>query len=181
MGEQRGWGEVERDGEGNIARLEFTVPGRPQTWQRARKGRHGPFHLTDAALGKMGEVRDAWLSLDVPPFGKDVFLAFSVCVFIERPSSHFGTGRNAGILKPSAPLRPGAGQYGGDIDNFAKLVKDALNKVAYHDDAQIAEFLTPFGKWFADDGGMPRTEVILEPIQTVALAELSGQAALIAA
>lgn len=181
MAEERGWGGVERDDEGNIARLAFTVPGPPKTWQRARRGSRGPLFTPADVENKMSEVRDSWRSLDVPPFAKDVFLAMAVCVFIDRPASHFGTGRNAHLLKPSAPARPGFGKYGGDLDNFAKLVKDALNAVAFHDDSQIAAYLTPFGKWFTDDGSMPRTEVVLEPIQTVALAEVAGQEALIAA
>lgn len=145
---------------GVLRRVEFTVPGAPRTWQRARKGRHGPFHLTAECENKMSEVRDAWRLAGAEPFPRGVFIALSVSVFIERPGSHYGTGRNAYTLKPSAPTRPGSGKYGGDVDNFVKLVKDALNQVAYHDDAQIAEYLTPVGKWYADTG-MPRTEVVL--------------------
>lgn len=180
-GEERGWGAVTRDGEGRIAAIEFTVPGKPKTWQRARRGRHGPSFTPADVESKMSEVRDAWRSLEVPPFSKTTFLSLSVRVFIERPTSHYGTGRNAAVLKPSAPARPGTGQYGGDLDNFAKLVKDALNKVAYHDDAQIAEFVPPFGKWFVDDDRMPRTEVTLAPIVAGAdVAEVGGQEVLIA-
>jgi len=51
-----------------------------------------------------------------------------------RPKSHYGTGRNAGKLKPSAQKyhtqKP-------DCDNCWKLLADALNGVVYKDDAQV--------------------------------------------
>ena len=57
------------------------------------------------------------------------------CLFVmPRPKSHFGTGRNAGNLKKTAPKvhtkRP-------DIDNLCKWVCDCLNGIAYKDDAQV--------------------------------------------
>lgn len=147
--------------------VEFVVPGAPLTWQRARKGKHGPFFTPADRESKMSEVRDEWRRAGAPPFARGVHLAMAVRVFIERPESHFGTGRNAGVLKPSAPTRPGTGKYGGDLDNFVKLVKDALNKVAFHDDAQIVEYDHPTGKWYAEPGDLPRTEVTLRVVEDV--------------
>lgn len=53
-----------------------------------------------------------------------------------RPRSHYGTGRNAGRLKPSAPLwvavRP-------DLDKLLRALGDAITGVVCVDDAQIAE------------------------------------------
>lgn len=63
-----------------------------------------------------------------------------------RPAGHFGSGRNAGILKERCrDLRP-VGKGGqtadghltsADLDNCVKMVQDALNEVAYADDSQI--------------------------------------------
>lgn len=185
--EEKGWGLVERDGEGRVDVISFTVPGKPRTWQRARRGRHGPFFTPEECENKMSEIRDAWRSLALPPFGEKVLIALGVRVFIRRPASHYGTGRNRDVLKPSAPARPLRGEYGGDLDNFVKLVKDALNEVAYVDDSQIAEYLPGTAKYFVGDpihdpgGELARTEVRIAPIEPVDLARIDGQERLIAA
>jgi len=79
------------------------------------------------------------------------------CYFIfERPKSHFGTGRNSGEIKASAPehhiQKP-------DIDNLVKFVKDCLNGVAYRDDCQIIRSLSE-KMW----GSEQRTVVEVEEI-----------------
>lgn len=53
-----------------------------------------------------------------------------------RPKSHYGTGRNAGTVKPGAPLfhagRP-------DLDKLTRAVLDGLTQGgAYKDDGQVA-------------------------------------------
>jgi len=58
-----------------------------------------------------------------------------VCTFIfERPKNHYGTGRNALNLKPSAPFsmvtKP-------DVDKLARAVLDALTGVLFYDDSQV--------------------------------------------
>lgn len=53
-----------------------------------------------------------------------------------RPKSHFGTGRNASVLKQSAPMHHLSVP---DVDNLQKFCCDALNNVAYKDDSQIIE------------------------------------------
>lgn len=55
---------------------------------------------------------------------------------LPRPLTHFGTGRNAGTLKPSAPQWPSSRV--GDIDKLARLTLDALTDAqVWHDDAQV--------------------------------------------
>lgn len=55
-----------------------------------------------------------------------------------RPRSHFGTGRNAGRLKPSAPThcdkRP-------DLDKLVRAIGDALTGTAVVDDAAVVELV----------------------------------------
>jgi Holliday junction resolvase RusA-like endonuclease len=53
---------------------------------------------------------------------------------IARPKSHFGTGRNADLIKKSAPMLP---QNNKDWDNYGKFVSDCLNKIVYVDDRQV--------------------------------------------
>ena len=51
-----------------------------------------------------------------------------------RPKGHFGTGRNAGTLKSSAPPRPTSKP---DVTKLARAVEDALTGVIWRDDAQV--------------------------------------------
>ncbi len=55
---------------------------------------------------------------------------------IARPKSHYGTGRNAGIVKASSPRchvsKP-------DVLKLTRAVEDALTGLAWTDDAQIVD------------------------------------------
>ncbi len=53
-----------------------------------------------------------------------------------RPQNHFGTGKNAGLLKASAPLYPTTRP---DVEKLARAVSDALSKVIWIDDSQVVE------------------------------------------
>lgn len=51
-----------------------------------------------------------------------------------RPKGHYGTGKNATVLKPSAPVwhtsKP-------DIDKTVRCVLDSLTGILWHDDCQV--------------------------------------------
>ncbi len=51
-----------------------------------------------------------------------------------RPKSHFGTGRNAGVLKAAAPKYP---TQRPDTLKLARAIEDALTGVIWHDDSQV--------------------------------------------
>ena len=53
-----------------------------------------------------------------------------------RPRSHYGTGRNAGKLKPSAPAYPITRP---DTIKLARAVEDALTGVVWRDDSQVVD------------------------------------------
>jgi Holliday junction resolvase RusA-like endonuclease len=59
----------------------------------------------------------------------------AVFVF-KRPAGHWGTGRNEGRLKPSAPLyvrtRP-------DVDKLLRAIGDALSGIVWRDDALVVQ------------------------------------------
>ena len=79
------------------------------------------------------------------------------CIFhIKRPKSHYGTGKNTGILKKNAPyfcfIKP-------DIDNYEKFIYDCLNQVAWKDDKLIAE--SHARKVYSEN---PRTEIIIRSL-----------------
>lgn len=52
----------------------------------------------------------------------------------ERPKGHYGRGRNAGVLLPSAPREPSVRP---DLTKLTRAVEDALTKVIWADDAQV--------------------------------------------
>jgi Holliday junction resolvase RusA-like endonuclease len=128
-----------------VSRLEFTVLGTPapqgsKTVGRTREGRNyqrednpatGPWRqaVTAAALEAAGELERT------PVRQLAGTLRLKVVFVFPRPKGHFGTGRNADRLKPSAPLyvptRP-------DVDKLLRAIGDAITGVVCRDDAQIA-------------------------------------------
>ncbi|MGW1352993.1 RusA family crossover junction endodeoxyribonuclease [Streptomyces sp. NPDC002409] len=78
------------------------------------------------------------------PVRADMIFSFA------RPKGHFGTGRNAGLLRPSAPPRP---HVIPDLSKLARSTEDALTTVGvYRDDALIVEYGV-LGKWYTTDCG----------------------------
>ena len=57
----------------------------------------------------------------------------NITYLFARPKSHYGTGRNAGKLKASAPMRHITRP---DRDKLDRAVHDALHNVLYKDDSQ---------------------------------------------
>ena len=55
-----------------------------------------------------------------------------------RPKSHFGTGRNAGVLKPSAPIRP---HVRPDTVKITRSTEDACTGIIWTDDARIVDHI----------------------------------------
>jgi Holliday junction resolvase RusA-like endonuclease len=57
-----------------------------------------------------------------------------VIFYQSRNSGHFGTGRNAHLLKASAPTYPAVRP---DVDKYLRAILDALTGVLYADDGQV--------------------------------------------
>lgn len=92
--------------------------------------KHAALAVTDDMPG--------WAPLDGP-------LAVSMVFTFARPKGHWRTGRNAHLLRGSAPARP-AGIP--DLSKLARSTEDALTGVLWVDDARIVEYRR-FGKWWA--------------------------------
>lgn len=60
----------------------------------------------------------------------ELILTFTV----PRPQGHYGTGRNAGTVKQSAPLFPVVKP---DVTKLVRAVEDALTGIVWRDDAQV--------------------------------------------
>lgn len=65
---------------------------------------------------------------------RELPVALDVAFYTPRNKGHFGTGRNAGRLLPSAPLFPAKRP---DVDKKLRAVMDAMTGVLYDDDGQV--------------------------------------------
>lgn len=111
------------------------VPGLPVGQPRARavfRGGHARMYDPGTADAWKAAVSHAVASVLPEPLPGAVDLA--VTFYLPRPRSHYGTGRNAGKVRGSAPAyhvsRP-------DLDNLAKSTMDALLGIAWVDDSQV--------------------------------------------
>lgn len=104
-------------------------------------------------------------------------IAVTVRFFTQRPSGHYGTGRNAGLLKDSAPTRPAKRP---DVDKWVRHLLDAMTGVVYTDDGQVVSLLAT--KEYAEGSTPPRTEVEVSvlPDQTVGIVVADEQLMLVA-
>lgn len=71
-----------------------------------------------------------------PPTLFDGPLGIAIVFSLQRPKGHFGSGRNAGQLKPSAPPFPIVKP---DSTKLLRGVEDAMSGVVWRDDAQVVE------------------------------------------
>lgn len=65
-----------------------------------------------------------------------VAVAVQITFWMPRGKGHYGTGRNAGQVKPSAPHWP---LTSADVDKMIRSALDALTGVVYADDRQVVE------------------------------------------
>lgn len=61
-------------------------------------------------------------------------LQLDVTFILARPQGHFGTGKNAGVLKPGAPQYPTTRP---DATKLLRCIEDGLTGVIWADDSQI--------------------------------------------
>lgn len=73
-----------------------------------------------------------------------------------RGKGHFGTGRNANVVKPSAPAFPTVAP---DVLKLSRLVEDAMSGIVYRDDAQIVDEM--LRKRFGD---VERVEIVIRSV-----------------
>lgn len=125
-----------------------TIPGlpRPQgklTGGRGGAGAHYPPTTVEHRVRCEYAMRAEWSPRQT--IGKHVPVEVTIVATFPRPAHHYGTGRNAGQLKASAPATPHA--QAPDADKLARLILDALtNARVVHDDAQVAQ-LTIEKRW----------------------------------
>jgi crossover junction endodeoxyribonuclease RusA len=85
-------------------------------------------------------------------------VAVDLTFLLRRPKSHYRTGKNADLLRDSAPSRP-AGRP--DIDKLARAVLDGLTMGgAFADDAQVVDLHV--GKFWCLPGEAPGVVIEIE-------------------
>ena len=135
--------------------MKITIPGVPIAKARPRFVRVGKFVRTyDIQETEAGK----WLL-----FAKNHITGMLTgpvrlkCEFIfPRPKGHYGTGRNSGKLKPSAPAEHTKKP---DVSNLIKFPEDILNGIAWHDDSQIIRIEAK--KRYVEEGEVPMTKLVI--------------------
>lgn len=138
--------------------VRFTVPGQPKGKARARTVRRGggkSFSYTPEGtvlyenLIKTCYLQDAGHVL----FNDGQPLAVSITAFYEVPKSYSKKKKQEMLDGQLYPTKKP------DIDNIAKCVLDALNKLAYRDDTQVVRL--HMEKHYAE---IPRVEVEIREV-----------------
>jgi Holliday junction resolvase RusA-like endonuclease len=83
----------------------------------------------------------------------------TVNFLLKRPKSHYGTGRNAAVLKPSAPAVPATSP---DWDKLARSTMDALTSAGiWADDGQV--WNAHVRKLYAPAGSQAGAVILIAP------------------
>jgi Holliday junction resolvase RusA-like endonuclease len=120
----------------------FVIRGGPRKGQAAViESSHDRVKSWRAAVVDAASEVKEWPALTGP-------LEVSMVFYLPRPKGHYRTGRNAHLLRDSAPIAP-AGMP--DLSKLARATEDALSDAAiWADDAQVVEY-TRLAKCYADD------------------------------
>lgn len=147
---------TKKDKEGFVrTQMTFVIPDTPHAQQRVRFTKMGRTYSPNVAAEHWAIVH---IQQELPPGYEPYTGAVEVDVtsVFKRPKAHFGTGRNAGILKPSAPrfcTNPK------DSDNLVKHAFDSMNKLIYVDDRQVVDHAGH--KRWADDSEVIKGKTII--------------------
>lgn len=150
-------------------RLEFVVNGKPRPGGSKRSFRHpstGRIIVTEDSDNKNWRAAVAEAGARAMAIEGDELLTGPLHVsftFVRpRPAGHYGTGRNAGVLKDSAPNYPTTRP---DVLKLARAAEDALTGQVWRDDAQIVD------EHLAKVWGEPeRCEIVVVTLATSRLA-----------
>jgi Holliday junction resolvase RusA-like endonuclease len=87
--------------------------------------------VTGHAIAKQPE----WAEVSKAVFPMEGPIGIRLDFILPRPQSHYGTGRNAKVLKPSAPKYPTGTP---DLDKLVRAILDALTDArVWDDDSQV--------------------------------------------
>lgn len=128
--------EGEHAGGSRIVHVDVRGVPRPQGSMKVVPRKHGPGFATKypaPVWAWRSQVQQAVAELELEPFVGPVVLRLGFD--LPRPLGHFGTGRNAGLVRRSAPGWPAVMP---DLDKLARCIGDAITDAGlWHDDAQV--------------------------------------------
>lgn len=104
---------------------------------------------------------------------EDIGVRVDVTFFLKRPEAHVGTGRNAGVVKDSAPAFP---LVRPDVDKLLRAILDALTDVVFKDDSQVVELVGR--KRYAEPGANVGASIVVWVLEQQRAVDLSSQLAL---
>jgi Holliday junction resolvase RusA-like endonuclease len=130
-------------------KLQFTIPGEPKSKQRPRVTKAGITYTPKETVQYENWVKQCYI---MEHFNEQLegSLKATVTAYFTAPKSKPKKIKEQMLAGKIRPTRL-------DCDNIAKAVLDALNKLAYNDDGQVAELTVK--KFYAEQ---PRVEVVLE-------------------
>ena len=113
--------------------IRFTIPGVPQGKQRPRFTRFGHTYTPEKTRQYEEDVRSAYLEAARDAHFSDRPVCVEILAFYPIPKSA-AKGRRAAMADGS--IRPVVKP---DCDNVCKIICDALNGIAWRDDAQVVK------------------------------------------
>lgn len=136
--------------------VEVTVIGEPVPHGVGRNPKTGDRFVPHRQAKARGDVMDAYYRQTAARglLPKDQPIEVEYRFYCKRPGYHYGTGRNAGVIKDRYLGARPTGRP--DLDNCVKLVTDSLVGVAFPDDDSVTRLSAQ--KSYDD---FPRTEIRL--------------------
>ncbi len=127
-----------------IDTIQFTVLGKAQTAGSKKgfpvKGKGEKLHVSIVDANTKTKPWQAVVAYNASQVYDGPLITgpirLTIWFVIERPKGHYGTGRNAGKLKPSAPVLHSQTP---DVLKLTRAIEDALTGVIWKDDAQICD------------------------------------------
>lgn len=144
-----------------MTEYKFTIPGQPVAWERegrrivtSRSGKTFIAHYTKKKTAEaQAMVRACSMSIrPAKPLEGPLLLGIRCYRRVLK-----GWSKKKLDMAIRGAVRPDTKP---DMDNYIKLIKDALNGNLWKDDAQVVEYLPGIGKYYALE---PRTEVTIKP------------------
>jgi Holliday junction resolvase RusA-like endonuclease len=140
-----------------IVYLEVTGRPAPQGSKKgfARGGKVAMVEMSKYVKPWRQDVRsaaEAWVARSPDLYPLPGALSVDMVFSIARPKGHYGTGRNAGVLKPNAPAHPASMP---DLSKLARSTEDALTSAGvWSDDARVVEYGRLAKRYVVDDIGL---------------------------
>lgn len=134
--------------------IKFSIPGEPKGKGRPRFMRNGHTYTPQATV-----EYENWVRLSYRTNTENYFFPNHIALSV-RMDAYFGipksTSKKNRKIMETGGIRPVVKR---DCDNIAKIILDALNKIAYHDDAQVVELVVC--KWYDEQ---PRVDVLIKEL-----------------